>query len=117
MKTNIAKLKRKANKISLSVKLDGMSANEVASYIRLSSDGFLFSAEWKALRLLAIEKYGLTCLCCGRDNSSRYPTNIDHIKPRKYFPELALDIDNLQPLCGPCNKRKGNKSISYRSNT
>jgi 5-methylcytosine-specific restriction endonuclease McrA len=116
MKANITRLKRKANKISLKVKLSGMSDNDVASYLRLNGDGFLFSAEWKALRLLAIDKYGLICLCCGRENSRQHPINIDHIKPRKYFPELALDIDNLQPLCGPCNKRKGNKSISYRLN-
>ena len=37
------------------------------------------------------------------------PCNIDHIKPRKFFPELALDILNLQLLCAKCNKRKGNK--------
>ena len=115
MKANITRLKRKANKISLKVKLSGMSDNDVAFYLRLNGDGFLFSAEWKALRLLAIDKYGLICLCCGRENSRQHPINIDHIKPRKYFPELAFDIDNLQPLCGVCNKRKGNKSISYRS--
>ena len=34
--------------------------------------------------------------------------NVDHIKPRKKFPELALVEDNLQVLCGACNHGKGN---------
>lgn len=115
MKTKTHKLRRKAAKVSLSVKMAGMSDNEMADAIRTASGGFLASQAWKDLRLLAIERYGLVCLCCGRDNSRRFPINIDHIKPRKFFPELALDIENLQPLCGPCNKRKGNQTIDYRS--
>jgi len=114
MKTKTHKLRRKAAKVSLSVKMAGMSDNEMADAIRTASGGFLASQAWKDLRLLAIERYGLVCLCCGRDNSRRFPINIDHIKPRKFFPELALDIENLQPLCGPCNKRKGNQTIDYR---
>jgi 5-methylcytosine-specific restriction endonuclease McrA len=34
--------------------------------------------------------------------------NVDHIKPRKLFPHLALSLDNLQTLCSPCNHGKGN---------
>jgi 5-methylcytosine-specific restriction endonuclease McrA len=33
--------------------------------------------------------------------------NVDHIKPRRRFPELSLDPDNLQVLCGNCNTGKG----------
>jgi len=114
MKRSTAILKHKAKKRSLVIKLAGMSDNELAAAIRTRADGFLASQAWKDLRLMAIERYGLVCLCCGRDNSRRFPINIDHIKPRKFFPELALDIENLQPLCGPCNKRKGNQTIDYR---
>jgi 5-methylcytosine-specific restriction endonuclease McrA len=114
MKTAAAILKRKAQKQALHIKLSAMSNNELAVALRTQNDGFLASSAWKELRLLAIQRYGLVCLCCGRDNSRRFPINIDHIKPRKFFPELALDIDNLQPLCGPCNKRKSNQTIDYR---
>lgn len=92
-----------------------MSDNDVAVAIKKSSNGFLRSQAWRDLRLLAIQRYGLICMCCGRENSRRFPINVDHVKPRKHFPELALDIENLQVLCGPCNKRKGNKTIDYRS--
>ena len=34
--------------------------------------------------------------------------NVDHIRPRKTHPELALAFENLQVLCGLCNKGKGN---------
>ena len=34
--------------------------------------------------------------------------NVDHIKPRRLFPDLALSLDNLQVLCHECNHGKGN---------
>jgi 5-methylcytosine-specific restriction endonuclease McrA len=109
LKIKVNSLKRKAAQLTYAAKMSRLSDNEVAAALRKISDGFLHTQEWKQLRLLAIERYGLICVHCGRENSRKYPINIDHIKPRKLFPELALDINNLQPLCGPCNKRKGNR--------
>jgi 5-methylcytosine-specific restriction endonuclease McrA len=114
LKIYLKQLRRKAKKTSLKIKLSSMSDKDVAVYIKTSSGGFLLSDAWRALRIQAIEKYGFICLCCGKENSRQHPINIDHIKPRKFYPELALNIENLQPLCGTCNKRKGNKTISYR---
>lgn len=75
----------------------------------VKTDEFLSSFDWRKLRMEAIKKYGRTCACCGLDTvAAGIPINIDHIKPRKKYPELALDINNLQPLCGPCNHGKGN---------
>ena len=34
--------------------------------------------------------------------------HVDHIKPRKLYPALALDVNNLQILCEVCNHGKGN---------
>ena len=42
---------------------------------------------------------------CGNKNQ----LEVDHVKPRKNYPELELDIDNLQILCRDCNLRKGVK--------
>lgn len=36
--------------------------------------------------------------------------NVDHIRPRSRFPELALTESNLQVLCETCNHGKGNWS-------
>jgi hypothetical protein len=76
--------------------------------VAADSKDFLASKEWKRLRLEALKKNGSRCQCCGAGPSSGAVLNVDHIKPRKLFPELALHIDNLQVLCGECNEGKGN---------
>lgn len=75
---------------------------------REATDEFLKSSQWRALRMHAFKKYGTRCACCGASPATGAVMNVDHIKPRKYYPELALDIDNLQVLCGQCNQGKGN---------
>jgi len=69
---------------------------------------FLSSPEWRRLRMQVIKKYGPVCMCCGASPKTGAVINVDHIKPRKLFPELSLDINNLQILCGACNHGKGN---------
>ena len=66
---------------------------------------------WKRLKKQVYEKYGKVCLCCG----STEDITVDHIKPYSIYPELCVDFDNLQPLCGKCNAKKGNKDMTdYR---
>ena len=111
----INSLKVKAMKLEWVNQSSKYSDSELAQILFFQSDSFLFSPEWRALRLEAIARYGTTCAKCGREPSDKYPVNIDHIKPRKFYPQLALDIENLQPLCGPCNKEKANKPpVNYR---
>lgn len=73
-----------------------------------NSDEFLSSYAWRQVRMQALKKYGPVCMCCGATPSTGAVMNVDHIKPRRLFPQLALDIDNLQILCGDCNHGKGN---------
>jgi 5-methylcytosine-specific restriction endonuclease McrA len=73
-----------------------------------SSDEFLSSYEWRKVRMQALRKYGARCQCCGASPADGAVMNVDHIKPRKLFPHLALDLDNLQILCHECNHGKGN---------
>ena len=73
-----------------------------------TSPEFLSSFEWRKLRMVALKKYGAKCQCCGASPATGAVMNVDHIKPRKFFPHLALDIENLQVLCGDCNHGKGN---------
>jgi 5-methylcytosine-specific restriction endonuclease McrA len=72
------------------------------------SDDFLHTFEWNAVRMMALKRYGVVCQCCGASPSTGAVMNVDHIKPRKIFPNLALEVDNLQVLCNDCNKGKGN---------
>jgi hypothetical protein len=71
-------------------------------------DDFLQSYEWRRVRMEALKKYGTRCQCCGATPADGVKMNVDHIKPRKLFPQLALDISNLQVLCEVCNHGKGN---------
>lgn len=67
---------------------------------------FYDSREWKELRYKAIRLHGRTCMACG---AAAGTVHVDHIKPRSKFPELALDLSNLQILCADCNIGKSNK--------
>ena len=66
---------------------------------------FYNSEEWKALRQQAFREYGSQCLRCGNKNN----LDVDHVKPRSKYPELELDLNNLQILCRECNYLKGCK--------
>ncbi len=70
--------------------------------------GFLLSKAWKRIRLKALMLHGRRCQCCGASVDDGAVLNVDHIKPRSMFPELALNINNLQVLCSECNEGKGN---------
>ena len=76
--------------------------------INPASPAFLVSYEWRKLRMEALIKYGRKCMCCGSTPETGAVMNVDHIKPRKRYPELALKINNLQILCHDCNHGKGN---------
>jgi hypothetical protein len=76
--------------------------------IDVTSNEFLQTYEWRKVRMEALKKYGPVCQCCGATPKTGAVMNVDHIKPRKLFPSLALDVNNLQILCHECNHGKGN---------
>lgn len=108
------KHKRKFSKDSVMSQFKGLTDNEVAAKIRSTGDDFLRSPEWRQLRHKVLSHYGKQCMKCGFV-PTKHPPNVDHIKPRKFYPELALEFGNLQVLCAKCNKKKGNKhETDYR---
>jgi 5-methylcytosine-specific restriction endonuclease McrA len=76
---------------------------------RESAVSFYASAEWFQLRYEALRRCGARCQCCGATRIEAGRLHVDHIKPRSKFPELALDINNLQVLCEKCNLGKSNR--------
>ena len=72
------------------------------------TDAFLESYEWRKVRMLVLKRDGARCCCCGATPADGRVMHVDHIKPRKKFPQLALDTNNLQVLCDVCNHGKGN---------
>ena len=75
---------------------------------KLAKTEFLETYAWRKLRMQILLRYGSRCMCCGATPQSGAVMNVDHIKPRLTHPELALDSENLQVLCGECNHGKGN---------
>jgi 5-methylcytosine-specific restriction endonuclease McrA len=73
-----------------------------------NSPEFLASYEWRTLRMEVLTKYGPRCMCCGATPDDGLRMHVDHIKPRKKYPGLALIFDNLQVLCEVCNHGKSN---------
>lgn len=78
------------------------------AYYPPESDAFLQTYEWRRARMAAIKRHGARCQCCGSTPADGVRIHVDHIKPRKLFPQLALDQENLQVLCEVCNHGKGN---------
>ena len=83
------------------------AANDAAS-IDVKSDAFLSTYAWRRLRMRVLKRDGAKCACCGATPATGAVMNVDHIKPRRLFPDLALDENNLQVLCDACNHGKGN---------
>lgn len=58
-------------------------------------------------------KHDSKCLYCGIGECEE----IDHYLPKEHFPEYSILFKNLIPICGKCNKIKGEnipgKSIDY----
>ena len=70
-----------------------------------NKESFYNSEEWKALREEVFQKYPAICMRCGNKNNLA----VDHVKPKARYPDLKLDINNLQVLCRDCNYFKGVK--------
>ena len=94
-----AKLKAPHGPIKRVVKVAGIDVTTTA---------FLDTYEWRKVRMQALKLYSPRCMCCGATPATGAVMNVDHIKPRKLFPSLALDVKNLQILCHECNHGKGN---------
>ena len=74
----------------------------------INSNDFLKTTQWAKLRMKVLVKSKGSCDCCGATAQDGVKICVDHIKPRKFFPELALTESNLQVLCDLCNHGKGN---------
>jgi len=75
----------------------------------IQSPAFTRSDAWVRLRYDFMRDREGRCQCCGRGAADGVKVNVDHIRPRRTHPQLALCYGNLQVLCGPCNRGKGNR--------
>ncbi len=71
---------------------------------KTKAGGSFTVAEWTAL----CKKHNNRCLCCGKKRR----LTADHVIP--VSKGGTSNISNIQPLCGPCNSSKRDKTIDYR---
>ena len=86
--------------------------------LRARGKGTHTDGQWKAL----VQWAGDACVCChlpflpGRLEGGSFVGG--RLPQKDHIIALANDgddsIDNIQPLCGPCNVKKLTKSIDYR---
>ena len=60
---------------------------------------------------LQVKERDQRCLCC--DSRSKRGLQVDHISPHYYGGGNPLD--NLQTLCGECNRAKSTRTINFRA--
>ena len=78
---------------------------------------FYNSKTWKDCRLLALIRDYYICQDCLKDRTITAYDVVDHIKPMKQYPELALVVSNLRSLCHKHHNRKDmDEKISKKIN-
>lgn len=60
--------------------------------------------DWQAIRAYVLERDKHACVRCGEHESQ---LQVDHMLPKKEYPQYELDANNLQTLCLHCHQAKG----------
>ena len=66
------------------------------------ADPFYKSKQWHRIRQKCLMRAGKRCEECGAEGK----LHVHHVKPRKEYPMLELDMMNLVVLCTSCHNRK-----------
>lgn len=78
-------------------------------------DSFYTSKEWRVMRLAILKRDSRRCVLCGVFCGGKGQSRVDHILPRKKYPQYALEPNNLRTLCVPCdNIRHGRDRAGRR---
>ncbi len=77
---------------------------------RAKDRAFYKTARWIRFRDYAMSlPENALCRECKERGLIVAASQLDHVKPRKEFPELAYSIENVQGLCRACHKAKTNR--------
>lgn len=68
-----------------------------------SPRSFYDSPAWLRARQTKLLQVGARCECCGQSSKDGSIIEVHHIKSRDKFPQLALEVFNLQVLCRHCH--------------
>ena len=70
----------------------------------LKESGFYKTPQWKMARKLALQRDRYLCQL-KYPGCSRVANTVHHIKELEDFPELALELSNLQSCCFHCHEQ------------
>lgn len=110
----VARKQRKATKDARAAQPPKVAKPAGPTYDEANAPEFLSSYAWRSLRFRVLQHYGARCMCCGATPETGAVMNVDHIKPRRTHPHLALEFENLQVLCHDCNHGKANTVADFR---
>lgn len=81
-----------------------------------NSRGFYNLHAWRKLRLKALERDHCECQICRYKGSGRIVKAevVHHLKEVKQYPELAMQLDNLQSLCRECHENIHDRNDNSR---
>lgn len=91
---------------------------------------FYDSKEWKQLRAEVMKRDNYECQECRRKGlvfidtyeyserarRKKIKLVVDHIKELEDYPELALDLDNLETICVKCHNEKHGRVFERKQN-
>jgi 5-methylcytosine-specific restriction endonuclease McrA len=72
----------------------------------MPGDPFYLSPAWRALRSRVLKAAGWRCAWCRASVHKPGAARVDHIRPRRDFPDLALVQSNLRVLCHDCDGKR-----------
>jgi hypothetical protein len=95
----------------------GMATGKPRPKIRGENHYYWKGGSWNYIKTIVRLRDNDICQCtgicqwhlsekCGFKDS--YIMHVDHIKPKKLYPELSLSIDNLITICPNCHQFKTN---------
>lgn len=85
-------------------------------------DSFYRTQRWRKLRKRVLERDNYLCVRCLHKYNIFNSENLEahHVKSRKNYPELELDMNNIVCVCKTCNLQLGTADsldFEYRTNT
>lgn len=85
---------------------------------RESRRRFYQSGQWRHLRQQVLERDHFECQWCKSEGKVTTELDsvleVDHIKELEYYPEKALELENLRTLCKVCHNKR-HKRFQFRT--
>lgn len=75
---------------------------------------FYKSKAWLKCRAIVVIRDKYLCQKCLRQGRITKYDVVHHIKERKDYPELALDVDNLECLCHRCHNKYHSSKVKKK---